>query len=241
MPGVWRIAIPFFNSSARTPRIVSHETENLAVRSAPTNKPELIIHAGNLPATAEALRDVFAASGKFFDRGMPVRVMRNEHEGAPSAMPLTKSRVIIEAHHLCQPVKLDGDGQYIPATLPDRVAQMYLDMIGEWHLQPLAGFSTSPLLSDDGAVRIADGYDSVTRLWCCSIPKLELLSRPSRADANFALAQLRRAFRTFPFADAPRTRDADLGVEVVDIEKPAGFDESAFLVTLTRVRFWSLY
>ena len=39
-------------------------------------KPELIIHAGNLPATAEALRDLLAASGKLFDRGLPVRVIR---------------------------------------------------------------------------------------------------------------------------------------------------------------------
>jgi hypothetical protein len=29
-------------------------------------KPELVIHAGNLPATAEALRDLLAASGKLF-------------------------------------------------------------------------------------------------------------------------------------------------------------------------------
>jgi hypothetical protein len=36
-------------------------------------KPELLIHAGNLPATAETLRDLLAASGRLFDRGLPVR------------------------------------------------------------------------------------------------------------------------------------------------------------------------
>jgi hypothetical protein len=50
-------------------------------------KPELIINAGNLPATAEALRDLLAASGKFFDRGMPVRVVTPADGGVPSAMP----------------------------------------------------------------------------------------------------------------------------------------------------------
>ena len=30
-------------------------------------------------------------------------------------------------------------------TLPDRVAQMYLDMAGEWDLPPLAGVSTAPI------------------------------------------------------------------------------------------------
>ena len=38
--------------------------------------PELILHSGNLPATAEALRDLLAASGKLFDRGLPVRDLR---------------------------------------------------------------------------------------------------------------------------------------------------------------------
>jgi hypothetical protein len=30
------------------------------------DKPSLVIHAGNLPATAAALRDLLAASGRFF-------------------------------------------------------------------------------------------------------------------------------------------------------------------------------
>jgi putative DNA primase/helicase len=81
-------------------------------------------------------------------------------------------------------------------------------------------------------VRVADGYDGATCLWCCGVPELRLAPRPSRADAGAALLQLRQAFRTFPFADAPRSWDADLGVEVVDITEPPGRDESAFLMAL---------
>jgi hypothetical protein len=90
-------------------------------------KPELVIHAGNLPATTEALRDLFAASRKLFDRGLPVRVIRPADGSLPSALPLTKHNVVMEAHRLCQPVKMNGDGKHIHVTLPDRVAQMYLD------------------------------------------------------------------------------------------------------------------
>ena len=43
---------------------------------------------------------------------------------------------------------------------------------------------------------------------------------------------LRQTFRTFPFGDAPRRWDASLEVEVIDITKPPGLDESAFLVAL---------
>jgi hypothetical protein len=194
-------------------------------------KPELIIHAGDLPATAEALRDLLAASGKLFDRGLPVRVIRSAGGSLPSAVPLTKHNVVMEAHRLCQPVKV-SDGEYIPVTLPNRVAQMYLDMSGEWHLPPLSGVSTAPVLSGDGGVRAVDGYDSATGLWCSGVPKLRLLARPSGADAEAALLQLRQAFQTFPFADAPRCWDPTLAVEVVDIARPPGRDESTFLVAL---------
>jgi putative DNA primase/helicase len=192
-------------------------------------KPELVIHSGNLPATADALRDLLAASGKLFDRGLPVRVIRPADGTLPSARQLTKHNVVIEAHRLCQPVKIDADGEHVPVTLPDRVAQMYLDMSGEWDLPPLTGISASPLLSADGSVRVADGYDPATGLWCCGVPRLKLPARPSRADAEAALAQLREAFRTFPFSDAPRRWDLSLAVEVVDLARPPGRDESAFL------------
>jgi hypothetical protein len=127
-------------------------------------KPELVIHGGNLPATAEALRDLLAASGRLFDRGLPVRIVRPADGGPPSAMPLTKHNVVIEAHRLCQPMKVNSKGEYVRVTLLDRVALMYLDMSCEWALPPLAGVTTAPLLSGDGGVRSADGYDSSTKL-----------------------------------------------------------------------------
>jgi putative DNA primase/helicase len=195
-------------------------------------QPDLVVHTSNLPASAEALRDLLAASGRLFDRGMPVRIIKPADGGPPSATRLTKYRVIVETHRLCQPVKVDAEGELQPITLPDRVAEMYLDMAGEWELPPLVGVSTAPLLSADGNVRVADGYDCATALWCSHIPMLTLPAYPSRADAEAALRRLREAFRTFPFSDASRCWDASHGVDVVDLLKPPGRDESAFLVAL---------
>jgi hypothetical protein len=195
-------------------------------------KPELIIHAGNLPATAEALRDLLAASGKLFDRGLPVRVVKPADGGAPSATPLTKHNVVMEAHRLCQPMKINSEGEHVPVTLLDRVSQMYLDMTGEWDLPPLAGVCTAPLLSADGRVRSADGYDTVTALWCAGIPTLRLPLLVSRADAEAALRLLRQTFHTFPFADARRRWDGSVGIQVTDMTGPPDRDEGAFLVGL---------
>jgi hypothetical protein len=196
-----------------------------------TPKPELVIHSGNLPGTAAALRDLLVASEKFFDRGMPVRIIIPADGGPPSVIRLTPHRVVIEAHELCQPVKLIDDGR-VAATLPERVARMYLDMAGDWNLPPLTGITTAPLLADDGGIRWAQGYDRATGLWCCDVPKLVIPERPTRAMADAALLVLRNAFCSFPFADAPRSRDESRGVDSVDISKPPGQDESAFLLAL---------
>lgn len=116
------------------------EIVNLALKP----KPELVVYPGDLPATAEALRDTLAASGKFFDRGVPVRIVRRPDGGPPAAGPLTKHNVVMEAHRLCQPVRINSDGKRVAVTLPDRVSQMHLDMHGEWCLPSLTGISTAP-------------------------------------------------------------------------------------------------
>lgn len=193
--------------------------------------PELIMQSGNLPASVRELRTILAGSANFFDRGVPVRVIFPMDGGLPSAMPVTKHHVVMTTHQLCRPMKIKRNGEAEPTTLPDRAAQMYLDMFGEWNLDPLNGFSLSPLLSNDGGLRVAEGYDSESRLWCCRIPKLTVSARPSRQEAEAALHKLRHAFRTFPFADAARSA-AVPGIETVDVEVPPARDESAFLVAL---------
>ncbi len=39
------------------------------------DRPDLIVDSGDLPATARQLRDFLAHSGRFFDRGVPVKVV----------------------------------------------------------------------------------------------------------------------------------------------------------------------
>jgi hypothetical protein len=199
------------------------------VASATAPKPQLIIHGGNLPATVCALRDLYATSSALFDRGGPVQVIKPADGSVPMVVPLTRHGVVMEAHRLCEPVKRDRQGNFVPVTLPERVAQMYLDM-NDWNLPPLAGISTAPLLSSDGSVRMVEGYDSETDLWCANLLPVDLPTRPTMDDASNALEVLRHEFRTFPFADAIRRREGLL--DVVDLNHAPGQDESAFLIAL---------
>jgi hypothetical protein len=194
--------------------------------------PELVVQDGDLPATAQILRDRLAASNLFFDVGVPVKVVRRGNDGRLVAMRLTLTVVVIEAHLFFLPVKLGKVGERVHVTLLDRVARMFLEMQGEWHFRPLAGITTAPILAADGTVRNVDGYDPSTCLLCSAIPALEMPDRPTLVEAQTALHLLRQTFRTFPFADACRHWDKDLSVDVVDISRPPGRDESAFLVGL---------
>jgi hypothetical protein len=197
-----------------------------------TERPDLEVQSGDLPATARELRNFFAASGYLFDRDMPIKVVQPADRGPMIARVLTANNVVVEAHRLCQPVKRNRDSELVPVTLPERVAKMYLDMIGEWKLPPLAGISTTPLLASDGGVHSDVGYDKASGLWCCKVPPLQLPERPSRSEAEAALRLLRDAFKTFPFADAVSRHDPALGIEVVDLEQAPGHDESAMLIGL---------
>ena len=128
-------------------------------------KPELFIHSGNLPASVEALH-----SDRLYDRGLPVRFVEPFDGASPSAVALTRNNVVMETHRLCQPVKIDSQGKQVEVTLPDRAAQMYLDMVGEWKLRPLAGISMAPLLFSDGSMRAVRGALAFPCCRCRSIP-----------------------------------------------------------------------
>jgi hypothetical protein len=201
------------------------------VKTTLDEKPQLMVHTGDLPATARALRDLLTHCEYLFDRDVPVKLIQPRDGSPMRAIPLTANNVVIEAHDLCQPIKINHQGEFLPVTLPDRVARMYLDM-GDWNLRPLAGITTAPVLAADGSIRDLEGYDAETGLWCCKVPKLIVPERPGLADAQTALRRLRATFTTFPFADAVRQRDPHLNVDVVDLAEPAGRDESAFLVAL---------
>src|SRR5262249_8397536 len=159
----------------------------------------------------------------------PVRVVCEEGQD-PHAIELTPEGVRAYASEICQFITKRKGGK---PSLKTDIANIYLrGLEGQWGLQPLRGISTSPILSADGSIRIADGYDEETGLWCHSIPAVEIPERPTKDDAQQALLVLRQAFWTFPFSDAATVFDRTLRVNVVDLSQPPNLDESTHLVAL---------
>ena len=192
-------------------------------------RPDLIVQAGDLPATMRALRDMIADTpGALFDRGRPVRIVTPP--GQPVRLvPVTPHSFVELAHDVVRPVTTDNEGKPKPVTLPERVAKMWLDC-GDQRLPPLDGVATGPLLAHDGTIRTASGYDAASRLWCAEMPTVHVSPQPTKREAEHALRHLRETFASFPFADAERvTVD---GFDLVDADKPPGSAESSFLAGL---------
>jgi hypothetical protein len=186
----------------------------------------------NLPAAAAAVRDLFAASGGYFEWAGPAKVVDSRDGGLPEIVLLTVDNVVNEVHRWGRPIKFVDGRRQGAITFPDRAARQYLAMKGEWRLPRLAGITTAPLLRADGSIQTVEGYDPETRLYCANVLALEVPSHPTEDQARAALQTLRAAFETFPFADSPRRRDAKLGLDLVDLAAPPGRDESAFLAGL---------
>ena len=147
---------------------------------------------------------------------------------------LTADDVVLMTHSVSRPYAIKK-GEEVDVLMPRQFASMYLDWHGEWHLPPLNGIASTPLLNDDGTISCTEGYDVCfehvvrehTRHHWASIPE-----RPTDEEAAAALLLIRDTFKTFCFADADTINDAASGVAVVDLNKPPGRDESAFLVAL---------
>ena len=103
---------------------------------------------------------------------------------------------------------------------------------GRWGVKTLRGITTSPILGNDGSIRIADGYDEATGLWCHNIPQVNVPARPTENEASSALARLRAFFCTFPFKDADLIREQARGVDVVDLGKRPGLHESSLITAV---------
>jgi len=111
----------------------------------------------------------------------PVKVVRSAEGGrAPVVVPLDKYAVVMEAHRVCRRVRATAEGERLPDTCPEHLANLCLPMRGEQNLKRLVGVSSAPLL--DAGLRVCEGYDTETGLWCAGIPPIDIPDRPSLKD-----------------------------------------------------------
>jgi hypothetical protein len=118
---------------------------------------DIIVYPGDLPRTARDVRDKLAKLQELFERsGAPVRVYVDADDRL-AMQPVSEFDVVNLVHENYRVrqwhVPKDGsDGKLVPVTLPQRVARLYLAMVGTFGLRPLVGITDAPLLSDNGSI-----------------------------------------------------------------------------------------
>lgn len=202
------------------------------------NKPRLLIENADPDRTVASLRDILSTAGGLYDRGVPVRLARDQIQGGTVAQVMTPEVLVMTAHSICRPytrkAKPDGSIEEKNARLPRNLAVTYLEWRGEWNLPPLNGIASAPMLTDDGTIHSAEGYDPATGMWRENVPDLSGLipENPTDAEAASALLLIRETFKTFCFADAETLFEPTSGIDLVDIDAQPGHDESGFFAAL---------
>jgi hypothetical protein len=201
-------------------------------------KPRLLVDYCSPDQTVADLRDLLAAAGQLYDRGVPVRLFFDKMQGGTIAQAMSADALVMMAHSISRPYaakrKKDGSTDEVDALLPRSSAVMYLEWRGGWELPPLNGIATAPLLYGDGTIKTAEGYDPASGMWCEGMPDLTLVipERPTKDDAMLALLRIRETFKSFCFADAEMIENPATSVPFVDVSRPPGRDESSFLIAL---------
>ena len=114
-----------------------------------SGKPRLLVDNCNPDLTVAALRDILADDSRLYDRGVPVRLAFDQIQRGTVAQFMSPYALVLETHRVCRPYLLkpkEGVISEVDARLPHSFAVMYLDWRGEWHLPPLNGIASAPLL-----------------------------------------------------------------------------------------------
>jgi len=95
-----------------------------------------------------------------------------------------------------------------PMDCPDRVAKTYMARAGSWKVSTLTGIIEAPTLRSDGSILSTKGYDESTGLFLDPGREGfgEIRDKPTREDAEAAMALILDVLRDFPFvADSDRS------------------------------------
>ncbi len=96
-----------------------------------------------------------------------------------------------------------GPGANEQESSPPTQLRDSLHELGSWrHIRPLRGIASWPILRSDGSIVCTNGYDAETAYLLAGLPKIDLPSAPTQADARAALGVLLDVIADFPITSA---------------------------------------
>lgn len=170
---------------------------------------------GELPRVVDEAEAVLLQNGEqFYQRGaMIVRVVRRK---ALSARNFNRADgalglVMVDPPYLVETLTRSANwrrydkrrDEWRPINCPDRVAVHYLARSGSWRLPRLWAAINAPTVRPDGSVLQEPGHDPSTGILYDpgEVEFGAVAEKPTRLAAELALAILRDAIKSFPFAE----------------------------------------
>lgn len=179
-----------------------------------------------------ACQAAFDAGAPIYARGTslvrPVHVTTTTHangvtrvEGATVLVPVDKAALVDILTTLIEWKKWDARKDDLKLiACPSIVAETILSRRGDWPFPQLRAIVSAPTLRPDGTILNAKGFDVATGiLFASELEWPEISDRPSRHDAEAALATLRDLVASFPFV-AGADRSAALAMILTALVRP---------------------
>jgi putative DNA primase/helicase len=176
-------------------------------------RPIVQIKGGDLPRMVQEATDALIAAGfpVFVRAGMLVYPVSETVLAAggrttitAKLKPIVPDLSLIWLAEAATFIKFDKrSNAWVVADPPHQLAQALLADEGNWPFPRVVGITTNPVLRPDGSLLSAAGYDPPTQLFRVpdsSLRALVIADRPSRADAEAALALLKDLLSGFVFA-----------------------------------------
>ncbi|WP_050783314.1 hypothetical protein [Methylobacterium nodulans] len=174
--------------------------------------PVIKVVASELPRVVDEAEDALIESGAavFARAGALVRPVVEPTPTANGGLALVAKLKSLTADSLADILaqvakfqRFDGRAQrWVNIDPPDKAVAILLSREGRWRLPPISGITTIPTLRPDGSLLDEPGYDPATRLFLMpdeAVVMPAIPERPSRAEAQAALALLLGPLQEFPF------------------------------------------
>ncbi|MGE3510799.1 MAG: hypothetical protein AB7N65_18145 [Vicinamibacterales bacterium] len=172
-------------------------------RNPDRSKPTVRVVPGEIHVAVDAAEQLLAESGRFYQRnGMIVTVVTDPVFSVPQVRNLSSQALVRELSELAHWERFDArSNDWVRVDPPARVISVLADSATYKHLPALKDIVHQPYFSTDGSLVTASGYIPATGMYgVFGACEFDVPARPTRADAEAALAMLRELLEEFSFA-----------------------------------------
>jgi hypothetical protein len=140
----------------------------------------------------------------------------------PGVLPVSLAMLTRALGQSARWERINDKRQSIRIDPPKGVAEQVAEMVEDWPFPPLAGVIGTPTLRSDGSLLMTEGYDDVTGMVLLGAPKMPgIPDKPTRHDAEAALARLDALLDEFPFVPDSASRSVALSMLLTPVFRGA--------------------